>query len=71
MNRPEFVDILKIDKSFFQVLKVSCLLQELIVTPSFLGYLMGDSWGTPTMITQKRIDFLKLNLVCCVTDICQ
>jgi hypothetical protein len=35
------------------------------------GYLTGHRWGVPTVLKYKCTEFLKLNMECCVTDICQ
>jgi hypothetical protein len=59
MIRPDFGYV-------FQVLKVSCVLQQF----RLLGYLTGPPLGPSTVLTRKCIDFFKLNLVCCVTDMC-
>jgi hypothetical protein len=53
-NRPDFGDVLKIFK-FFQVLRVSCALEESKFLSTFLGYLMGHRWGVPTVLTYKKL----------------
>jgi hypothetical protein len=45
IKRPDSEDVLKIDKWFFQVLRVSCRLRKFKFPPTFLGYLTGHSWG--------------------------
>jgi hypothetical protein len=81
MKRSDFEDILKINKwLFFQVLRISCMLQEFIFPPKFLGHLTSHFCGAPTVLTLKYSDSLKLNLkslwcdvfvYVCVTDICR
>lgn len=44
MKRSDFGDFLKIDKYFFQVLRVSCLLQDIKFPSTFLGYLTDHPW---------------------------
>jgi hypothetical protein len=44
---------------------------ELKFPPKCLGFLTGHRWDAPTVVTEKCIDFFKLNLTCCVSDICQ
>jgi hypothetical protein len=46
MKRPDFEDVLKIVKWEFQVLRVSCVLQEFKFPPKFLSYLKGHRWGS-------------------------
>jgi hypothetical protein len=44
-------DILKIGKwFFFQVLRVSCVLQELKFLPKFLSYHKDHLWGAATVL---------------------
>jgi hypothetical protein len=43
----------------FQVLWISCLLQEFKFPPKCLGYLTGHRRGAPAVLTEKCTDFLK------------
>jgi hypothetical protein len=51
VKHPDFGDILKIDKWSFQVLRLSCTLQEFKFPPKFLDYLRGHRWGVPLVVT--------------------
>jgi hypothetical protein len=42
-KRPDFEDVSKIG-DVFQVLRVSCVLQEFRILPKFLGYLTAHRW---------------------------
>jgi hypothetical protein len=52
MKRPDFREFLKIGKCFFQVLRVSCVLQEFKFLPKVLCYLTGHRWGA-VVISRK------------------
>jgi hypothetical protein len=64
MKPPDFEDVLKIC-NFFQVLWVSCVLQEFTFLPTFLGYLTGHSWGT-VVISHKDGVSSGQGVSCCV-----
>jgi hypothetical protein len=53
MKRLDFGDVLRIGKwgGRVQVLRISCLLQQLKFPPKFLGYLTGHRWGILTVLT--------------------
>jgi hypothetical protein len=57
MKRPDFGGVLKIVNFFFQMLKVSSVLQEFKFRPIFWGYLTDHRWGAPTALMYKGIDF--------------
>jgi hypothetical protein len=52
MKIPNFFDVLKRDKLFFQVFRVSCLLREFKFPPKFLGYLTGHC-SLPVIFSRK------------------
>jgi hypothetical protein len=50
MKRPDFGDILKIDKCSFSDVKGLFHSTGLKFPPKFLGYLTGHRWGAPTAV---------------------
>jgi hypothetical protein len=65
MKRPDFEDVLASDKRSFSGFKGILRTTGFKLPPKYVGYLMGHSWGSPTVLTQKCIDFLiKLRLLC-------
>jgi hypothetical protein len=49
MKHLDFGDVLKIGE-WFQVLWVSCVVQEFTLQPKFLGYLTGHRWDASTVL---------------------